>query len=336
MNISRLFNDFERLKVLVVGDIMLDAYFYGSVSRISPEAPVPIVNLNGKERRLGGAANVALNLKSLGAEPIVCSIKGNDRDGDQLKELFAMHELSTLGLINDYNRATTVKTRIIGNNHQLLRIDEEETTPINPSLEDLVYNAVNSFIKEVDVLVFQDYNKGLLTPSLIRRIIDLAKQNNVPTVVDPKFNNFFEYHGVTLFKPNRKELKQSENIAEKLGLQELKNLAGVVRNKLHADQLLATLSEHGLVLVSEDEILHLPAHQRKIVDVSGAGDSVLSVAALCVALGMDSMVTASLANLAGGIVCEHVGVVPIDRDQLYSEAMELGVSERYADMNRPD
>ncbi|NNJ56101.1 MAG: D-glycero-beta-D-manno-heptose-7-phosphate kinase, partial [Bacteroidia bacterium] len=225
MNISRLFTDFENQKVLVLGDTMVDAYFYGSVTRISPEAPVPIVNLKSKERRLGGAANVALNLKALGADPYVVSIKGNDNDGKELKALFKKNKLDSNGLINDYKRITTVKTRVIGNNHQLLRIDEEETQEINKSLENLLFNAVKGQIKNCNVLIFQDYNKGLLNSSLISRVIALCKKNNVPMVVDPKFHNFSEYKGVTLFKPNKKELLQSENIKKEVTLKELKKIA---------------------------------------------------------------------------------------------------------------
>ena len=329
MNISRLFEEFTQKKVLVLGDTMVDAYFYGSVSRISPEAPVPIVNLKSKERRLGGAANVALNLKALGAEPIICSIKGNDKDGQTLKELLIENKLTADALLNDYTRETTVKTRIIGNSHQLLRIDEESTRPIDTTLENLLFDAVKSFIKVVDVLIFQDYNKGLLTPRLIKLVIDLCKKENVPMVVDPKFNNFFEYQGVTLFKPNKKELLQAENIGENLRVNELMKLGESVRTKLQAKKLMTTLSEDGVMIISNQGNIHLPAHPRKIVDVSGAGDSVLSVAALCVACGVSDELTAELSNLAGGIVCEQVGVVPIDRDLLFSEALELNVSERY-------
>jgi rfaE bifunctional protein kinase chain/domain len=329
MNISRLFDQFEDTKVLVLGDVMIDAYFYGSVSRISPEAPVPIVNLTKKEQRLGGAANVALNLKSLGAVPIICSIKGNDADGQRLKELCKENGLVVDGLINDYKRETTVKTRIIGNSHQLLRIDEEDTTDIDESVEDLVYEAVNSFIDEVDVLIFQDYNKGLLTAGLIQRVIALCTSKKVPMVVDPKFNNFYEYKGVTLFKPNKKEIQQAENITEKLNLRDIKVLANTVRQKLNADKIMTTLSEDGVIIINETETIHLPAHARKIVDVSGAGDSVLSVAALCVAAGIGDEITAALSNLAGGIVCEQIGVVPIDKDLLLGEAMELNVASGY-------
>jgi D-glycero-beta-D-manno-heptose-7-phosphate kinase len=329
MNISRLFDQFEDTKVLVLGDVMIDAYFYGSVSRISPEAPVPIVNLTKKEQRLGGAANVALNLKSLGAVPIICSIKGNDADGQRLKELCKENGLVVDGLINDYKRETTVKTRIIGNSHQLLRIDEEDTADIDESVEDLVYEAVNSFIDEVDVLIFQDYNKGLLTAGLIQRVIALCTSKKVPMVVDPKFNNFYEYKGVTLFKPNKKEIQQAENITEKLNLRDIKVLANTVRQKLNADKIMTTLSEDGVIIINETETIHLPAHARKIVDVSGAGDSVLSVAALCVAAGIGDEITAALSNLAGGIVCEQIGVVPIDKDLLLGEAMELNVASGY-------
>lgn len=329
MNISRLFDEFKQKKVLVLGDTMVDAYFYGSVSRISPEAPVPIVNLKSKERRLGGAANVALNLKALGAKPIICSIKGNDSDGQLLKDLLIENELSAEALLNDYSRSTTVKTRIIGNSHQLLRIDEESTKDIDTTLEDLVYDVVKGLIAGMDVLIFQDYNKGLLTPRLIKLVSQLCIEHNVPIVVDPKFNNFYEYQGATLFKPNKKELLQAENIGESLVLSELIATAKEVRKKLNAAKLMTTLSEDGVLILNDNGYIHLPAHPRKIVDVSGAGDSVLSVAALCVACGVSDELTAALSNLAGGIVCEQVGVVPIDRDTLFSEAMELNVSERY-------
>lgn len=328
MNINRLFEEFRKLKIMVVGDSMLDAYFYGEVSRISPEAPVPIVNLKAKERRLGGAANVALNIKAMGANPIVCSIKGNDRDGNLLKEIIHQNDLSSDCLFNDYRRNTTVKTRIIGNNHQMLRIDEEETQPIDETLEDLIINTIGDQINEIDVLVFQDYNKGMLTPKLISEVIALCKDNNVPVVVDPKYDQFFEYKGVTLFKPNKKELLAAKNGSSNASISEVKKHADDLCSELDADMVMTTLSEDGVYITDGKERIHLPAHERKIVDVSGAGDSVLSVAALCVGAGVNPEITATLSNLAGGIVCEKVGVVPVDRDMLLAEAMELNVSER--------
>lgn len=327
MNFNRLFDAFEKVKVLILGDSMLDAYFYGSVNRISPEAPVPIVNLQRKEHRLGGAANVALNIKALGAEPILCTLKGNDRDGDILKSLIKDHKMSTDGLINDYNRVTTVKTRIIGNNHQMLRIDEEETEEIGTHVQGLLFEAVKANIKEVDVVILQDYNKGLLTSELIKEVIELCNKHGVKTVVDPKFNHFFDYKNVTLFKPNRKEIAQAYNKARISDQKTLFELAGRLREELNAEQVLTTLSEDGVLTVNRDELQHLPAHPRKIVDVSGAGDTAVSAAALCVALGTTDRVTAEIANLAGGLVCEQVGVVPIDRDALLDQVLELGISE---------
>ena len=327
MNFNQLFDDFQKLKVLILGDSMLDAYFYGKVSRISPEAPVPIVNLVHKEHRLGGAANVALNVKALGAEPILCTLKGNDRDGETIKQLLRENKMSIDGLINDYNRGTTVKTRIIGNNHQMLRIDEEETQDIDKNVESLIYEAVKHFIKQVDVVIMQDYNKGLLTASLIKKVVDLCEKNGVKTVVDPKFKNFFEYKGVSLFKPNRKEMAQAYNKARLDKTTEVRMLASELRESINADAVLTTLSEDGALIVNKSESIHFPAHPRKVVDVSGAGDSALSAAALCVALDTPPRVTAEIANLAGGLVCEQVGVVPVDRDSLLDQVLELGINE---------
>lgn len=327
MNFNQLFEEFQDLNVVIIGDSMLDAYFYGKVDRISPEAPVPIVNLTHKEHRLGGAANVALNVKALGAKPILCTLKGNDRDGETLKQLIAELGISTDGLINDYNRGTTVKTRIIGNNHQMLRIDEEETQDIDSNVENLLYEAVKHFIKDADVLIMQDYNKGLLTESLIGKIVKLCQKEKVKTVVDPKFNNFFAYKGVDLFKPNKKEIAQAYNLA-RIDSQQAIELSKELRERLSAAKVLTTLSEDGAALVSATETIHVPAHARKVVDVSGAGDSALSAAALCLALDAPDTVVAEIANLAGGLVCEQVGVVPIDRDTLLDEVLELGITQR--------
>ncbi len=327
MNFNQLFEEFEDLKVIILGDSMLDAYFYGRVNRISPEAPVPIVNLQHKEHRLGGAANVALNIKALGAKPILCTLKGNDRDGETLKQLIAELGISIDGLINDYNRGTTVKTRVIGNNHQLLRIDEEETHEIDTNVESLLYEAVKHFIKDADVLIMQDYNKGLLTPNLIKKVIKLCKDEGVKTVVDPKFKNFFEFQGVDLFKPNKKEIAQAYNKATISSAQAI-DLSKELRESLGAKNVLTTLSEDGAALINSKDVFHVPAHARKVLDVSGAGDSALSAAALCVALDSPEMVIAEIANLAGGLVCEQVGVVPIDRDTLLDELLELGITQR--------
>jgi rfaE bifunctional protein kinase chain/domain len=327
MNFNSIFNDFNKLKVMVLGDSMLDAYFYGNVERISPEAPVPIVNLKKKEHRLGGASNVALNLKALGAEPLIVSIKGNDRDGDTLKALIKAEKLRVSGLINDYNRCTTVKTRIIGNNHQLVRVDEEATENINKSTEDLILDTVKTHIKNMDVVILQDYNKGMLTKNVIKKTIALCNKHKVKTVVDPKFDNFFEFKHCTLFKPNKKEILGAYNVNSG-DTAEVTKYAKKLRKELNAEMVMTTLSADGAILVADRKTHNVMAHPRKIVDVSGAGDSVVAVAALCEALDLPKNITLELANLAGGLVCEHVGVVPIDKDVLFSESMELMMEDR--------
>lgn len=323
MNPSELFKGFSQQKVLILGDCMIDAYFFGNVERISPEAPVPIVNLNKKEYRLGGAANVALNIKALGASPILVSVIGNDREGNVLRDLMDFEGLSPEGLISENDRITTVKTRVIGNGHQMLRIDDEHTNEIQSDTEEEIFNYIEKTLSDIDVLVFQDYNKGLLSKKLIGKVIDLAKARQVKTVVDPKFDHFFDYKGVDLFKPNRKEIAQAYNLARIESSEEILDLARTLRKDIDAQAVLITLSEGGVAILSEGNTEHLPAHKRKIVDVSGAGDSALSAAALCLGAGFDQKTIAELANLAGGLVCEKLGVVPIDADDLRSELERL-------------
>lgn len=323
MNINRLFDDFSKLKVLVLGDSMIDAYYYGKVERISPEAPVPIVNLNHKEHRLGGAANVALNLKALGATPMLCSLCGMDESGEVLKDLLEQAGLDGGGMVMDQSRDTTVKTRIIGNHNQMLRIDEEDTHPCSSAIENALFKAVDVRLDEADVVIFQDYNKGTLTQSLIERVVKACLSKGVKTVVDPKFNHFFDYKDVTLFKPNRIEIAQAYNIARFESTEEVIALAKQLRSDLNADRVLITLSEEGVAIVNKGGSTHLPAHPRKVVDVSGAGDSALSAAALCVALNCTDEIIAEIANLAGGLVCERSGVVPIDRNALLDELLAI-------------
>lgn len=303
---------------------MLDAYYMGTVDRISPEAPVPIVSVNKKERRPGGAANVAFNIHHLGATPIICSVRGNDIEGEWLKAFFTDAGLPTEGLIIDHNRPTTVKTRIIGNNQQVLRVDEETNKEIDREVENELFRFVKSQIKDADVIVFEDYNKGLLTKSLISRIIKLALEHNVPTLVDPKKEHFYDYKSVTLFKPNRKEIVEGLKLDVDLTKEDdIDSALLQLSKKLQVGQILLTLSEKGVVIFNNHQTHYFPAHPRKILDVSGAGDSVISVAALCVALKLDWKITAQLSNLAGGLVCELLGVVPINKKVLMEEAIRV-------------
>lgn len=325
-NFNSIFNAFNKLNVVIIGDVMVDAYMWGNVNRISPEAPVPIVSIAKKENRLGGAANVALNVQALGANPILCAMVGLDEGAVVFADLMKKQGLSAKGILKSKTRTTTVKTRVIGNNHQLIRVDEEIETPLTSKEEQQLIEQIKKLIssESVDVIVFEDYDKGCITLKIIQQIVAFAKQKNIPVVVDPKKKNFMAYTGVTLFKPNLKELKEGLKLDNTpVETNELKKVATDFIKKQNIDTLLITLSEKGVYTHSVKEQTLIPAHVRNISDVSGAGDTVISVAALCVALRLSASLTATLANLAGGLVCEKVGVVPIDKKQLLDEANKL-------------
>ncbi|MHB8261383.1 MAG: bifunctional heptose 7-phosphate kinase/heptose 1-phosphate adenyltransferase [Bacteroidia bacterium] len=325
-HIRELFKSFNNLHVLVIGDVMVDSYLWGNVSRISPEAPVPIVTIKQKEKRLGGAANVALNLQALGATPILCSVIGVDYEGLAFLDLLKQQKLSQKGILKSRERITTVKTRVIGNNHQLVRVDEEWEEDIIASETDQLLQLISFILQhdKIDVIIFEDYNKGLITNKIITKTVDLAKKLGIPIAVDPKKKNFLNYKGVTLFKPNLKELKEGLKIdIDADSLSELQRILSSFRHKQKIATILLTLAEKGICTNSRSVKEVLPAHFRNIADVSGAGDTVISVAALCLALETNPILTAALANLAGGLVCEQVGVVPLNKEQLLKEAFNL-------------
>lgn len=326
-HVRELFKSFNNLNVLVIGDVMIDNYVWGKVHRLSPEAPVPIVSVQKKEMRLGGAANVALNVQALGANPILCSVIGADSEGIAFLDLLKKQKLSPKGILKSRNRPTTIKTRVIGNNHHLIRIDEESEEDITLNETQNLLTLINYIIHhdKIDVVIFEDYNKGLITPKLIQKVIELTKQKNIPVCVDPKKKNFHSYKSVTLFKPNLKELKEGlkMDIDDEFSINELQKIISSYRVKQKINTILVTLAEKGVLINTRSSKIHIPAHVRKIADVSGAGDTVISVAALCEAMRCDPFLTASLANLAGGLVCEEVGVVPIDKSRLLEEALDL-------------
>lgn len=324
--ILQLFETFRQMNVLIIGDVMIDSYTWGKVSRISPEAPVPIVAVEREENRLGGAANVALNILALGAKPYLCAVIGNDSNAEIFDNLLNQHNLPTEGIIRSQSRITTVKTRIIGNNHQMLRIDKEIETPLSENETHELYQQIKWIIdnRKIDVIIFEDYDKGVITPFLIEHVVRLAKSKEIPVAVDPKKRNFLNYRHVTLFKPNLKELKEGLNIdIDTYSAASLKSAAIQIREKLKAEIALITLSDKGILINTENEHTHIPAHVRDIADVSGAGDTVISVAALCLAAGIEPKHIAALSNLAGGLVCEHVGVVSVNADELKKEALTL-------------
>ncbi len=321
-NLTSLFERFSQMRVLVVGDVMIDAYLWGKSSRLSPEAPVPIVNLVKVEQRLGGAANVALNVQSLGATPLLCSVIGDDENGAALLRLLQNQGQSAEGIVSSPERPTTVKQRIISGGQQLLRIDSEVETDLTAFEQRALVERFNKLLATADVVIFEDYDKGVLSESVIKELLQLAKAKNIPTVVDPKKKNFLSYQGATLFKPNLKELKEGLKVEfPDANLEAFEEAVALLQEKMAVENILVTLSERGVFTQAKDgQKTYLDAHVRSISDVSGAGDTVVSIAALSLAIGLPLPALAELANLGGGLVCEHVGVVPIQKAQLQLEA----------------
>ncbi|MBS4060609.1 MAG: D-glycero-beta-D-manno-heptose-7-phosphate kinase [Bacteroidetes bacterium] len=329
--IKRLFEQFRNLKIMIVGDVMVDAYLFGKVDRISPEAPVPVVSVISRSSRLGGAANVALNVHALGATPVLVSVIGNDAKGHEFLQLLGQNSMPDNGILMSNVRKTTTKFRVIGNNVQMLRVDEEVTTDILDEEQNLLLEKVSTILKneKIDAVIFQDYDKGVLTASMISRIIQMAKENSIPVAVDPKKKRFLAYKGVQLFKPNLKELRDGLNISfNTASFDELSDAVALLQKTIEAQIVLVTLSEKG-VFYRERTTMNaftenkIPAHLRSIADVSGAGDTVISVAAMCLALQQPTSVIAELSNLAGGLVCEEVGVVPVNKTKLLDEMLKL-------------
>jgi len=305
---------------------MVDSYIWGDVERISPEAPVPVVSINKQEQRLGGAANVARNVLALGAEPVLCSVIGDDDGGFNFMKILENRGLTAEGIILSKERMTTVKERVLSGSQQLLRVDKESTTPLSGKERKMLLARVEGMLSGVDVIIFEDYDKGVLSRSLITHIIEKAREKGIPTVVDPKKRNFMAYRHSTLFKPNIKEIKEGLKLDfDSRDNASLARAVGILKEKLNIDIALITRSELGIYIDAAEEKHFIDAHIRSISDVSGAGDTVVSTAALCLALGMPPRIIAGLSNLAGGLVCEYLGVVPIDRDQLMEEANKNGL-----------
>lgn len=320
-----LFNSFNDKKIMIVGDMMLDIYMKGKVERISPEAPVPIVAVTETFSRLGGAANVAQNLKTLGAEPILCSIVGNDEKANELLNAMTEQNMIVDGIIKSDDRITTRKVRIISNNAQMLRVDTEDTFDLTEKEYRLLMDRVNDIINKgnIDGIILQDYNKGVLTEKVIREVIALANEKNIPVGVDPKKKNFLAYKNATFFKPNLKELKEGIGISSKDdSIEEIVKAVDRLQAELRCRYIMTTLSERGVLIKDYETNIyhHIPAHLRKIADVSGAGDTVLSVAILCMVCQQDAHTIAALSNLAGGLVCEELGAVPINKERLLEES----------------
>ena len=326
-HIRALFSSFERLKVMIIGDVMIDKYVYGNAERISPEAPVPVVEVRQAYARPGGAANVAANVRALGATPYLFSVTGNDHDALMLQDLLQEKKINSRYMLAANERITTSKMRIVAKQHQMLRIDHEIHDDLIPNTAAAFEMAIQRFIRrnKPDVVILEDYDKGVLSASRIRMIIDLCNTQEIPVAVDPKKEHFYAFSGCTLFKPNVRELRDSlDGMPEELDNRSLKITANALKKLLPHEITLLTLGENGMYLRHHKKSYRVPAHLRDIADVSGAGDTVISVAAaLCLAAGADAKTLLELSNLAGGLVCEHAGVVPVDKEQLLKEAIAL-------------
>jgi rfaE bifunctional protein kinase chain/domain len=328
-NFDQLFIDFSKLKVVIIGDVMLDTYWWGQVDRISPEAPVPVVALQRKEHRVGGAANVALNTVALGAQTTIVSVIGTDADGVLLKSLFEEQHIDTQYLLSTDTRITTNKTRVMSRNQQMMRLDAEITTPITTDIEQALLQKFITCLdaQKPDVVIFEDYDKGVLTSSIIKEAIAICTERNIVMSVDPKKNNFLAYKGVTLFKPNLKEVKEGLQLPiPAVTLENLKLVHTELQKHLAHQISLITLSEKGMFFDTGTVAKIIPTHVRSIADVSGAGDTVIAVASLVYASTKNIELATEMANIAGGLVCEEVGTAAINKTRLLSECKLLLVS----------
>ena len=323
---KELFKSFSSIKIGVIGDMMLDTYWWGNVERISPEAPVPVVTVDRKEYRIGGAGNVALNLASLGTPVSVFSVTGDDDDGQMLTSLLHEKKIDTHYMLKSGNRITTNKMRVISRNQQMMRLDSESVMPLDQGQEKNLIGQVEKFIQEQApaAIIFEDYNKGVLTEKVIRSVIDICRKKSVITAVDPKRKHFFEYGGVDIFKPNLKEAREALNL---LNDEVNENSLSIIHQKLKAELdhriSFITLSERGVFYADGNSSQLVPSHIRNVADVSGAGDTVIAVATLIYALTKDIRMMAEIANLAGGLVCETVGTMAIDKSRLLRECQRL-------------
>lgn len=326
VDFDKLFIDISALKVAVVGDAMLDTYWWGTVDRISPEGPVPVVAVTKKEQRIGGAGNVALNVRSLGASVALISVLGADEEGKKLKDILESEGIDTSYIFSSKERVTTNKIRIIGRNQQMMRLDAEHTDDLATHEEGQLISGVEKYISDIkpDVIILEDYNKGVLTQKVIEAIIELCHTHSIVCAADPKKKNFFSFKNIALFKPNLKEVKESLHIlSDSVDEKMLSQIHQQLKERLNHAVSLITLSEKGMFYENENGSRVIPSHVRNVADVSGAGDTVIAAAALVFATTHDINLAAEIANLAGGLVCEEVGTAAIDKQKLLEECKQL-------------
>ncbi|HRW21564.1 MAG TPA: bifunctional ADP-heptose synthase [Bacteroidales bacterium] len=320
--IIKAIESFDKKHILIIGDVMIDSYLRGDVERISPEAPIPVVSIKNREDRLGGAANVAININALSAKPILCSVIGIDDNCKTFFDLLEKENINNSGIIQATGRKTTLKTRIISNNQHLLRVDDEQDNPISIDLQNNLIEKIISICKEtsIDAIIFEDYDKGVITPVIIKEITNYANKKGIITTVDPKKKNFSYYKNISLLKPNYKEFCEGIMCeVDKNDTQQMTDIARKYMQNNNIKNMLITLSENGVLAIDTENSYHIMGERRDIADVSGAGDTVISTLTLCMAAGMPLREIAIISNLAGGLVCERSGVVPININELISE-----------------
>ena len=311
-----ILNNIRNKRIAVIGDLMLDEYLIGQVKRISPEAPVPVVEIKNAELKLGGAANVCLNLASLGASVIPFGVSGNDKEANSLFELLEQSEIDTNGVLKLDNRTTTIKTRIIGEHQQICRVDREDSFDLSSEDTKKLLLKFKNTVHDIDAVIFEDYNKGVITKELINELISICNEYQIPTFVDPKFSNFFEYKSVTVFKPNLREISTALSL-ELRTMDDYEFAAKELKEKLSAKNILITLSEEGMLILNEkNENFHVPTKALEVSDVSGAGDTVIATLTASFIAGASLNEAMILANDAAGIVVSELGIVPIKKEQL--------------------
>ncbi len=314
--VKKILNDVRGKKVLVAGDLMIDHYLWGKIDRISPEAPVPVVEVSHEDFHLGGAANVVNNIHTLGGIPYVLGLIGNDLNGDRMRDLFKQNGIENLELIIDENRNTTVKTRVIAHNQHVVRVDREKTDDVDSSVEDMILERFNALLPDIDAVLIEDYNKGFLTERVIRTMIENCNKHGKIVTVDPKFRNFFAYEKVTVFKPNIKELEKNLGIEVK-SEEDFVKAANRLLDELQAEHVVITRGEKGLTVFTKGvKPVSIPTFAMEVYDVSGAGDTVISTLTLCMAAGCDVASAALIANHAAGKVCGKVGIHPIHPEEI--------------------
>ena len=315
----------RKVRIAVLGDLMLDRYLWGTVSRISPEAPVPVVEIDEESEQFGGAANVANNILGLGATAIPIGVIGEDSSGQRLLELLKNAGCLTDGILVDGDRPTTIKTRVIAHNQHVVRTDRESKKDLEAATQERFLKFISMIIKDVDALLIEDYNKGMIAQPLLSRTIELARLHGVIITVDPKFNHFFDYQRVTVFKPNRNETEKA--LGMKLSSPENVRKAGAMLfEKLQCENVLITLGDHGMMLFEQSGAVHaIPSRARHVHDVSGAGDTVIGALTVALASGASIIEAAILANYAAGVVVGEIGAVPINREKLATAILDHDV-----------